>query len=218
MGNWLEPRMRIPLVGIIAITVIVGIVALFLRAQLTENDVRIQPPALEETNVRGSASFQGQRQFSLTYKERLAGMLHSDRGAIAFTVDVPARLLTVKQDGREEEVLLQPTEDGTGLHATFERSGRDVTTVVYPGKRTLRYADGFPVDVTLSDAVSYEGGFLYDGERHAFRYLPSEDKAVIENGERWSVALDGTLEGTWRDTHTVSVDPEKQTATISGLW
>jgi hypothetical protein len=229
--GWLEERTRIPLAGIIAIVIIVGVVALFMRAELTRyvfpsSTVEVIDTAAEGANARGSASFAGERDIPLAYKERLEGVLTTTEGSLSVQVDAAARSLTLVRDGEREEVILSPSEDGTGLVADFEFDATQTRVRVDPAARSLTLArDGLPVVVTLTDAVSYDGAFTHAGKDYGLRFAPGGPSALVTHGGGMVVVplarAGQEYSGVWSESqgdHPVRIDAEKLVATIGELW
>lgn len=233
--RWVEPRARIPLAGIVAIVLIVAVVAVFLKTQLgaifpTTTVQVTDAQGANTANIAGRASgtFEGLREITLARKERLEGVLHTSDGARVFTVDVPARTLTVARDGQQEIFPLEPGANGA-LAAAFELDGVVTRIDVAALDRTLTYSrpgvSANPIAVPLVETLAYEGFFEYHGERLLLQYLPGKDAVRFTGAQTDLVPVtaadDGTLAGTWvRDgtSHPVRVDTARLEATIADVW
>ncbi len=231
MAGWLEQRTRIPFVGIIAIVVIVGIVAVFLRSGLSDllpESKFTVTSASDGTNAAGSASFRGERAVPLTFESRLEGILVLEKRSVGLSVDAAGKRLYTTSDGLREEILLERTQDGLGLTATFEYDGLPVVVTVYPSERTLdwRKVGGLGTTVQLVEDTQYSGRFLFNGKQYTVRVEPGRPGVVIRTNDesanvnlRW---MNRMLVGTWRSpdgaSRPVEVDLDSLTIRVSNLW
>jgi len=229
--RWVEPRARIPLAGIVAMVLIVAVVAVFLKTQLSTifpaTTIQFTDGASENVAGRASASFEGLREIALVRKERLTGLLHRIDGALVFTVDVPERLLTISRGATVEDVLLEPGEDGT-LTAAFEHDGTATRVDVDTLARAMIFSKpgvtSNPITVPLTETLTYEGYFTYRSERLLYQYRPGERAVRMLGSTADTVPLteaDGDLRGVWsRDgtEHLTMIDLDTLRATIAGVW
>jgi hypothetical protein len=221
--GWLEPRTRIPFIGIMAITVIVAVVAIFIRAQLAplfpESTVEVESgDAL--TGRATSDTFYGLREIDLSRKELLQGTLQS-REATKFTVDAANRLLNVN----DEEVVLQPMDDR--LIATFEYQGANTRVEIDGAERTLTLTrpgtSALTTVVQLSDIVVYRGSFTYRNQQHVLELQPATKIATIRGQDTATIQMagDDKLYGTWtegKQKRPIIIDLKAREATIEDIY
>jgi len=230
--GWLEPRTRIPFVGIIAIVLIVSVVAIFIKTQLgplfPASDITIQTSEDGAPAVAGKASnsFAGIREVTLDRKERLQGIMSTTAGSRIYTIDVPAKLLTISDGASREEIILTSVDQE--LIATFEYADINTRIAIAPAERTMSYSEpgksSYPTIIALGDITSYEGYFTFRNQNYLFQYFPAGDNAVITGSTQATVALTQsgtTYTGVWNDgknERPVTVDMEELKATIEEVY
>jgi hypothetical protein len=221
---WIERNSRVPVVGIIAIVLIVAVVSFFLKPYVLPDS----PVSVSSGNVQGraSASFAGTREVPLQQKAYLSATLSTRAGARTFTVDVPAQLLIITENGNREEVELHAEEDK--LAATFEYNGRQSHVDVHPAERSLSYSEpgysAVTIDLVLSEIVAWQGTFRFKNSQYLLQFYPAGSRAVISSDKIESVPLaqSGTLyAGIWTDGDTdrpITVDAEQHLAMVEEVY
>lgn len=222
--GWLEPRTRIPFVGILAITIIVAVVAVFIKTQMAplfpEAEVTVQDTNTLTGMATSSDTFYGLREIDLKRKEYLRGTLQS-KEATVFTVDVANRLLTING----EEIELQRSNDH--YIARFEYQNLATMVDIDPAERTLIISkpgtSAVHTTLLLSDLVVYRGEFTYQGETHILEVTPGSG-ATIRSSQSYSIPLTQSgekLRGTWVDgkqKRPVIIDLADKQATIEDVY
>jgi hypothetical protein len=221
---WIERNSRVPVIGIIAIVLIVAIVSFFLKPYVLPDS----PVTVTSDNLQGraSASFAGMREVPLQQKAYLGATLSTPGGARMFTVDVPARMLIITEDGNREEIELSPKEDA--LVATFEYNGRSTRVDIRPTERTMAYSEpgysAVTIDLVLSEVVTWQGIFNFRNSQYLFQFYPAGSRATISSDSivNINLAQSGSLfTGTWNDGNNarpVTVDVEKRVATVEEVY
>jgi hypothetical protein len=214
MDRWLEPKTRIPFIGILAIVLVVAVVAVFTKSQLDrlfpESNVQVQ----EQRVVSGSASFYGVREVKLERKELLSGVLSGKR-TLRFIVDVPDALLTIKENEIEEEIEM--FRDGDALVATFEFMGHQTRVVITNG--ILTYSEpGVSVIsdvVPLRETAEYRATVSLGG--NAMEVLVDRETLYI-GADAIPLSFDGNYyRGQW-GKHPVTLNPKTQILTVEDFY
>lgn len=223
--GWLEPRTRIPFVGIIAMVIIVAVVAVFIKTQLSPLIFPEAEITVEDGNAltgrATSETFYGMREVELDRKELLRGSLQGRQGALTFTIDVPNQLLLLSNGERIEEIELQPAEGR--LHATFSYNDVTAMLVADPADRSLSYSteSTMPMTLRLSEHITYLGQFIYKGDEYAVEFTPAAGQLLIA-GKNIPLSNDGKFfSGTWmngRVNKPVRIDTEKALLTIEDIY
>lgn len=222
--SWMEPRTRIPFVGIVAMVLIVAVVAIFLKTQLEPLFPKAEVTVEDETALTGRAtseSFYGMREVDLHRQDVLAGSLSRKGGALTFSLDAEERMLTITDAGIEEEIILYP-RDGL-LKAYFEHNGIDSVIVIDPVARSLTFGSdaATPIEIGLDDAIIYTGSFTHKGTQHKVVFTPAASEVVI-GSDSISLADDGRIfTGAWTTGKTskpVTIDIAKELLTIEDVY
>jgi hypothetical protein len=232
--SWLEPRTRIPFVGILAIVIIVIVVAVFVKTQLgplfPPSDVHVQSASEAPIATgRASSSFIGLREIALREKELLQGVLNTGSGARTFIIDTQGRLLIIDDSKTQEEILLKPSESDPGtLTAQFDYKNQQTRVDIDPIDAALRYSEPgksvTPIMLGLGTLVTYEGTFRFRNEQYLFQFSPSSSEAVITGATPAVVPLvkDGHADsGTWQDgpnNRPVSINIATMQAVIEEVY
>jgi hypothetical protein len=231
MGDsWIEPRSKIPFVGIIAIVVIVAVVAIFIKTQLgplfPASDVKVETAGKANVAGHASASFYGMREVQLKQAEYLQGALVTGDRSIGITVDPASKLLIIAEGSRREEVQLH--ENGDKLSATFEYNGVQTTMDVSTADRYLTYVEPgrsvAQLQVPLSHGRRYQGLFTVRNRQYLLQFYPEANYATVigNSADRIDLArTDATFAGNWDEAgkqHPVSIDAEKMIATIEEVY
>lgn len=235
--SWLEPRTRIPFVGIIAITLIVIVVAVFVKTQLgplfPASDITIKEagnaPAITG-RATSSSSFIGLREIDLQRQEYLRGVFNTGKGSRQFTADIARKILVIEQNGVREEIILAPsTNDPTVFTAIFDNNNLATRIDLDTGDLVLRYSEpgksvGY-TSITLSALVTYEGAFKFRNQQYTIQFIPGSDEAVIAAGSvQARVPLNkenGLYSGTWQDDRNnrpVTINPKRLQAVIEDVY
>jgi hypothetical protein len=228
-NGWLEPHTRIPLAGIIAMVVIVAVVAIFVKTQLSplfpESEITIQQES--DSNIAGSASasFYGDREIPLARVGYLQGTVTDRSGTATYRVDTAARMLYL-QRGTTEEIVLR--QEGDLLIASTEQDGVPTNYVVEPVRERLAISkpgtSSLVLQVALRETVTYRGAFSLRGRECFIDALTAEDAALIHCDGTDRVELeraDDALTGVWEERgkeHPMRVDLNERIATISDVY
>jgi hypothetical protein len=224
-NGWIEPRTKIPFVGIIAMVAVVAVVAIFIRTQIAPlfppSDVSVQASS---QNIAGhaSASYLGLREVPLYAKTYLRGVLNTPKQGITFTLDTSRKLLVIAADNREE-VELQT--HGDLLAATFEYNGAQTVVQVDPVSGVLKISSpGVSVGATqvnLAEYTVYEGLFTMRSKQYAIDFSSAGSYATIGT-DIIQLTQDGAMyRGSWSEsgkTHPVTINAESQEATIEDIY
>ena len=230
MGDsWIEPRTRIPFVGIIAMVIIVAIVAVFIKTQLgpmfPKSDVKIEA---ESANAAGhaSASFYGVREIQLQRTEYLQGVLSTSQRSMSIVVEPASKLLILTEGSRREEIKLH--EDSDKIAATFEYDGVPTNIRVDPVSDYLLYTEpgksAVQMQVPLSNNYRYQGFFTVRNRQYLFQFMPASGYATILGSSTDNVNLNvkgTTYTGIWDEAgkeHPVTIDATKMIATVEEIY
>ncbi len=229
--RWLEPKSKIPFVGIVAIVLIVAVVAIFIKTQLgpffPASTVEVtEGTAANTITGKASSSFIGLREIDLTQKELLSGVLNIRDRNIRFTIDVASQIMTIRDNGVTEEVMLDLK--GDALSSTFEHNNQKTYVKIELSKRNLFYNEvdkmGVPVNIVLADITTYTGRFQYKNQNYLFTYQPLADEATISGITTSTITLtqeNNIYVGAWQDGTSIkpiTVDILKHKATIEDVY
>jgi hypothetical protein len=224
--SWIEPRTKIPLVGIISMVLIVVVVAIFMKTQLSalfpSADVRVES---ERQNTVGSssASFYGEREVILTKTVYWQGILQTPSQVLRIQINTNKLLMLLTENSVQEEIML--TQQEGNLVASVERDGVQTLLIFDPITGQLRMSQpGQEIGVTtvqLSQAPLYEGSFTLRNEDHDFVFSPSGSYALVA-GSRVTLAQSEELyTGMWKyagKMRPIRVNAENGIATISEIY
>ncbi len=231
--SWIEPKSRIPFIGIIAIVLIVAVVAVFVKIELgplfPKSDIQIQQDNSLTGNAiagKSSSSFLGLREIELTRKERLEGILNTPKHAVKFVIDVPEQIMTISEGTTTEEVVL--SSDGQTLGATFDHNNQLTRVDISLSNKRLLYNEigksAVPPNIDLSDMITYEGTFIFKNVKYQFQYEPSSDEVTI-SGTTTSVikitSEGSTFSGIWQNeniNHPIIINMQEHQATIEDVY
>ncbi|HIH25102.1 TPA: hypothetical protein HA251_08775 [Candidatus Woesearchaeota archaeon] len=235
--SWLEPRTRIPFVGIIAITLIVIVVAVFVKTQIgplfPASDITVQEagnaPAITG-RATSSSSFIGLREIDLQRQEYLRGVLNTGEGSQQFTADIPRRMLVIEREGVREEIILAPSSnDPTIFTAIFDNNNLATRVDLDTGDLVLRYSEpgksvGY-TSITLGTVVTYEGTFKFRNQQYTIQFVPGSEEAIIAAGSVQTVVPlleeNGLYSGTWQDDRNIrpiTINPKRLQAVIEDVY
>jgi hypothetical protein len=226
MDGWLEQRSRIPFAGIVAIVVIVAVVAVFLKAQMSTvfppGDLTVQSsPTGNVVAESASDSFYGEREVPLQRKEYLAGIMNTPSGATSFRVDYGARLLLVTRE-ETQEIQLVPVSDR--LTATFTLESTQARVDIDGAARTLIFSEpgkAVPATIALAELVTYQGSFLHKERSYPIAITPGAGEATIQGATFPISKTEDGYHGIWaagKQHSPVTIAGDFSTITIEELY
>ena len=231
--GWLGGRQKIPFAGIVAIVIIVAVVAIFIKTQLTpffpESKMTV-----EAGNIAGkgsSDSFAGEVNVPLEEQYFKEGKLHLGQNTIAFKVNIAKSILHVETQGKTTDIILEQRDNK--LFTQFEDDIDHVQTLVTMNNLdpvVLTYVQmgksAVPITVALRDSINHRAEFSVRGEAFIFELDTATEIVTIKHKTTEEIQLyrvGEKLEGTWikgnSERHiTVSKADGKLTAKIESIY